>query len=128
VATLACSEQSLLIIQALKEQRRQLTTYNINNFHTPFQNTPYLVILPLLKCKFLLDCLCTFTVSIITLMMEAVSSSETSVNIYQTTQCNIPEESHLHTNHSENLKSHLHNEELHNLYSSPNIRRGRRMK
>jgi hypothetical protein len=29
-------------------------------------------------------------------MMEAVSSSETSVNIYQTTWRNIPEDSHLH--------------------------------
>jgi hypothetical protein len=33
----------------------------------------------------------------ITLMIEAISSSETSVNIHQTTQCYIPEESHLHT-------------------------------
>jgi hypothetical protein len=33
---------------------------------------------------------------IITVMMKAISSSETSVNIYQTAQCNIPEEdSHL---------------------------------
>jgi hypothetical protein len=31
-----------------------------------------------------------------TLMMEAISSTETSVNIYQTTQCKIPEDSHLH--------------------------------
>jgi hypothetical protein len=30
-------------------------------------------------------------------MMEAVSSSETSVNIYHTTRCYIPEDSHLHT-------------------------------
>jgi hypothetical protein len=27
--------------------------------------------------------------------METISSSETSVSIYQTTWCNIPEESHL---------------------------------
>jgi hypothetical protein len=39
-------------------------------------------------------------------MMEAITSYETSVNIYQTTQCNIPEDSHLHTRHYENLKSH----------------------
>jgi hypothetical protein len=32
----------------------------------------------------------------IALMTEAVSMSETSVNIYQTTQCNKPENSHLH--------------------------------
>jgi hypothetical protein len=29
------------------------------------------------------------------LMMEAASISETSVNFYQTTQCNNPEDSHL---------------------------------
>jgi hypothetical protein len=44
--------------------------------------------------------------SIITLMIEAVSSSETLVNIYQTTQFNMPEDSHLHTPHHKNLKSH----------------------
>jgi hypothetical protein len=40
------------------------------------------------------------------LMMEAVSTSETSVNFYQTTWRNIPEDSHLYTRSSENLKSH----------------------
>jgi hypothetical protein len=30
-------------------------------------------------------------ITLITLMMMAVSSSETLVNIYQTTRCNIPE-------------------------------------
>jgi hypothetical protein len=39
------------------------------------------------------------------LMMEAVSTSETSVNIYQTTRCNIQEDSHLHTCRREKLKS-----------------------
>jgi hypothetical protein len=39
-------------------------------------------------------------------MMEAVSTSETSVNLYQTTRRNIPEDSHLHTRYLENLKSH----------------------
>jgi hypothetical protein len=38
--------------------------------------------------------------------LEAVSTSETSVNIYQTTRRNIPEDSHLHTSRRENLKSH----------------------
>jgi hypothetical protein len=33
---------------------------------------------------------------LIALMMEAVSTFETSVNFYQTTRCNIPEDSHLH--------------------------------
>jgi hypothetical protein len=38
---------------------------------------------------------------------ELIASSETSVNTYQTTWCNIPEDSHLHTRGRENLKSHL---------------------
>jgi hypothetical protein len=33
--------------------------------------------------------------SIIVLMMEVSNSSETSVHFYQTTWCNIPEDSHL---------------------------------
>jgi hypothetical protein len=41
------------------------------------------------------------------LMIEAVSTSETSVNFYQTTRRNIPENSHLHTRRRENLKSQL---------------------
>jgi hypothetical protein len=41
------------------------------------------------------------------LMKEAANTSETSVNFYQTTWRNKPEDSHLHTRHSENLKSHL---------------------
>jgi hypothetical protein len=38
------------------------------------------------------------------LMMEAVSTSEISVNFYGTTRRNIPEDSHIHIR--ENLKSH----------------------
>jgi hypothetical protein len=41
------------------------------------------------------------------LMMEAVSTYETSVNFYETTQRNIPEGCHLHTHCHENLKSHF---------------------
>jgi hypothetical protein len=37
--------------------------------------------------------------SIIALMMEAASTSETSVNFYQITWHNNPEGSHLHTHH-----------------------------
>jgi hypothetical protein len=37
--------------------------------------------------------------------MEAVSTSETSVNFYETTRRNIPEDSHLYTRRRENLKS-----------------------
>jgi hypothetical protein len=40
-------------------------------------------------------------------MMKAVSISEMSVNFYQTTQRNIPEDGHVHTRRRENLKSHI---------------------
>jgi hypothetical protein len=43
---------------------------------------------------------------LIALMMEAASTSETSVNFYQITRHNNPEDSHLHTRRRENLKSH----------------------
>jgi hypothetical protein len=39
-------------------------------------------------------------------MMEAASTSETSVNVYQTARRNIPEDSHFHTCRRENLKFH----------------------
>jgi hypothetical protein len=42
-----------------------------------------------------------------TLMTEAARTSEMSVNFYQTTRHNNPEDSHLHTQCHENLKSHL---------------------
>jgi hypothetical protein len=42
---------------------------------------------------------------IITLMMEASCTSETSVNIQLKTQQYIPEDSELHTSRRENLKS-----------------------
>jgi hypothetical protein len=38
-------------------------------------------------------------------MMEAASTSESSLNFYQTTRRNIPEDGHLHTRRRENLKS-----------------------
>jgi hypothetical protein len=40
-------------------------------------------------------------------MMEVASISETSVNFYQITWCNNPEDSHLHTRRRENFKSHF---------------------
>jgi hypothetical protein len=43
--------------------------------------------------------------AMIALMMEAASTSKTSVN-YHTTRRNNPEDSHLHTCRCENLKSH----------------------
>jgi hypothetical protein len=39
-------------------------------------------------------------------IMEAASTSETSVNFYQTTRRNNPEDSHLDTRSIENLKTH----------------------
>jgi hypothetical protein len=42
---------------------------------------------------------------LIVLMMEAASASETSVNFYQTTRRNNPEDSHLHISRRENPKS-----------------------
>jgi hypothetical protein len=45
--------------------------------------------------------------SIITLMMKAARTSETSVKFHQTTLRNNPQDSHLHTRRRENLKSHL---------------------
>jgi hypothetical protein len=48
-----------------------------------------------------------WTVAPIALMIEAVSTSETSVRFYQTTRRNTPEDGHLHTRSRENLKSHL---------------------
>jgi hypothetical protein len=44
--------------------------------------------------------------SIIARMTEAVRTSETSINFYETTRRNIPEGYHLHTRRRENLKSH----------------------
>jgi hypothetical protein len=40
------------------------------------------------------------------LMMKAASTSETSVNFYQTLRRNNPEDSNLHNRRRENLKSH----------------------
>jgi hypothetical protein len=52
---------------------------------------------------------------IIALMMEAAGTSETSVNFCQTTWCNIPEDSHLHTRRLDNMKSQLARKYLWNL-------------
>jgi hypothetical protein len=40
-------------------------------------------------------------------MMEAESTSEMPVNFYQTTRCNMQEDSNLHTRRRENLKSFI---------------------
>jgi hypothetical protein len=44
---------------------------------------------------------------IITLTMEAASTSEMNVNFFQTTWRNNTEDSHLHTRRRKNLKSYL---------------------
>jgi hypothetical protein len=49
----------------------------------------------------------------IALMMEAASTSETSVIVYQTTGLINPEDSHVHTRRHENLKSHSNKNHLH---------------
>jgi hypothetical protein len=46
---------------------------------------------------------------VVVMMVEAVSTSETSVNFYQTKWRNNPEDSHLHTRRRENPKSHIVN-------------------
>jgi hypothetical protein len=56
------------------------------------------------------------TASIITLM-EAVRTSETSVNYNMTTRRYIPEDYHLHTRHRKNLKSHKNLYEFFNLHA-----------
>jgi hypothetical protein len=49
---------------------------------------------------------------VIPITRKAVSISETSVNIYKTTQRNNPEVSNFHTRRRENLKSHKHVHDL----------------
>jgi hypothetical protein len=53
----------------------------------------------------------------IALVMEAVRTSEKSVDIYMTTRHYIPEDSELHTRRRENLKSHNSFHVLRGLYS-----------
>jgi hypothetical protein len=48
-----------------------------------------------------------FWVVLIALMMEAAMTSETLVNVYQTTQRYNPEDSNLQTRRRQNLKSYL---------------------
>jgi hypothetical protein len=48
-----------------------------------------------------------FAASVIRAVMEAASTSETSVNFYQTTRRNNQEDSHLPTRRRDNLKSHF---------------------
>jgi hypothetical protein len=56
--------------------------------------------------------------SSIALMIEAVSSSETLVNIHQTTRYYIPEDSRLRAHRCENLKPHKYHRRLLVLYAT----------
>jgi hypothetical protein len=47
----------------------------------------------------------TWTQAFNALMIKAAHTSETSVNVCQTTRCNNPQDSHLHTRRHDNLKS-----------------------
>jgi hypothetical protein len=49
---------------------------------------------------------------LIVLMIEAVSTSETSVNLYQTTWINNPEDKSSFSHRRENLKSHQYRDEF----------------
>jgi hypothetical protein len=46
------------------------------------------------------------------LMMEAVRTSEMSVNFYETARHNNPQDCHFHTRRRENLKSHIRHASL----------------
>jgi hypothetical protein len=58
-----------------------------------------------LKFSDILEVLTAFIIRAL-LMVETARTSEMSVNFYQTTRCNIPEDSRLHIGHNENLKYH----------------------
>jgi hypothetical protein len=53
------------------------------------------------------EVLTAFIMRVIALTKEAKSTSETSVNFYQTTRRNLPEGNHLDTRRRKNLKPHL---------------------
>jgi hypothetical protein len=56
------------------------------------------------------------TAFIIALMTEALSTSEASVNIYQTTRHSIPEDSHCRR---QNLKFQLENVSFEHIFEAP---------
>jgi hypothetical protein len=55
-------------------------------------------------------------------MMEAASTSETSVNVYQTTRRKSPEDTYLHTRRRENLTSQLVNKNFLVVHAAVNYR------
>jgi hypothetical protein len=79
--------------------------------HSQFMRFPVLTVTTMKMALFWDVSLCDLLdihVCVIALMMEAVSSSETSVIIYQIARPNIPEDIHLHTCRSESVTSHIH--------------------
>jgi hypothetical protein len=61
----------------------------------------------LLGCCFVYSGKSLLTFQLRAPMNEAAGTSETSVNIYQTTRLNIPEDSYLDSRRRENLKFHI---------------------
>jgi hypothetical protein len=60
-----------------------------------------------MQCIVLLSVFETVTITFIALMMEAVHTSESSINFNVTTRRYIPEDFKLNTRRRENLKSHI---------------------
>jgi hypothetical protein len=72
----------------------------INNGQTQLS----FAILNYVVCRHIDDVSEALNVYVIRAMIEAISTSEKSVNFYQTTRRNIPEDSRLYTCRRENLK------------------------
>jgi hypothetical protein len=71
------------------------------------------------SCRLVCVCVCVYhrfggpyasKIRAIALMMEAVKTSETSVNFYQSARCYNPEDSHLLAYHRENLNLIVRNQ------------------
>jgi hypothetical protein len=56
-----------------------------------------------MPCSLITDVSEEITTSIIALITKAARTSESSVNVYQTTWCSIPEDGHLYNRRRENL-------------------------
>jgi hypothetical protein len=90
------------------------------SFPHPPSHTGSAKLLPCPTCSYILTHFFSHSL-LITLMMEVVSTYETSVNFYQTTWCNIREASHCHTCCHKNLKSHQVNHISNNIIVSKTI-------